>query len=218
MQRNWVRHRAFYIAAAAGLLGLGLTGVVLPDFAVETGACLLFGVYLGLILIHLPKMTADYLKKRADEEDPPVSAILLVTALVIAVAAVELFLALNGSGPQRIPHVVMGMVSVALGWSAVHAMAAMHYAYEYYEAPEKGEGDPDARGGQGGLDFPGEEQPDGVAFLYFSYTIGTTAQVSDVSANSNAMRKRILIHMLFSYVFNTVIIAAAVNAVIAGAG
>jgi uncharacterized membrane protein len=216
MRRNWMRHKAFYIAAGAGLAGLAAAAVVLPGFAIETGTCLLFGVYLALILIHLPRMTADYLKKRADEEEPPVTAILLVTALVIAVAAVELFLALNGSGPQRLAHAVLGMLAVGLGWSAVHAMAAMHYAYEYYEAPEEGEGDPDARGGQGGLDVPGDEAPDGVAFLYFSYTIGTTAQVSDVAARTNAMRKRILIHMLFSYVFNTVILAAAVNAVIAG--
>jgi uncharacterized membrane protein len=207
---------AFYIAAAAGLAGLAVTALVLPDFAIETGTCLLFGVYFAVILIQLPKLTADFLRKRADEEDPPVTAILLVTALVIAVAAVELFLALNGNGPQRIAHVVIGMLSVVLGWSAVHAMAAMHYAYEYYQAPEKDDGAAADSGQRGGLDFPGNEEPDGIAFLYFSYTIGTTAQVSDVAASSNAMRKRILIHMLFSYLFNTVIIAAAVNAVIAG--
>ncbi|RYD39118.1 MAG: DUF1345 domain-containing protein, partial [Verrucomicrobiaceae bacterium] len=39
----------------------------------------------------------------------------------------------------------------------------------------------------GGLDFPGDEAPDGTAFLYFSFTVGTSVATSDTKVSSNAM-------------------------------
>jgi uncharacterized membrane protein len=89
----------------------------------------------------------------------------------------------------------------------------MHYAFEYYQGRETS-----AKGHRGeivgGLEFPGGEEPDGTAFLYFSYVIGMTAQTSDTSVTSNAMRRIVVIHSIFSFFFNTVIVAAAVNIVV----
>jgi uncharacterized membrane protein len=109
--------------------------------------------------------------------------------------------------------IALGAASVVLGWFAVHTMWAMHYAFEYYDEPKtspKGA----KRGVEGGLEFPGGEEPDGTAFLYFSYVIGMTAQTSDTAVTSNAMRRLITLHSVFSFFFNTVIVAAAVNIVV----
>ncbi len=110
--------------------------------------------------------------------------------------------------------IVLGTLSVVLGWLAVHTVWAMHYAFEYYDVPEasgsKGKGGPVV----GGLGFPGNDEPDGSAFLYFSYVVGMTAQTSDTNVTSNAMRRIVVLHSVFSFFFNTVIVAAAVNIVV----
>jgi uncharacterized membrane protein len=41
-----------------------------------------------------------------------------------------------------------------------------------------------------------------------------TAQVSDVEVTSNGMRRLVLLHGIFAFLFNTVIIAVAVNIVV----
>ena len=62
--------------------------------------------------------------------------------------------------------------------------------------------------------LPGGEEPDGTAFLYFSYVVGMTAQTSDTAVVSNAMRRLVTLHGVFSFFFNTVIVAASVNVAI----
>jgi uncharacterized membrane protein len=59
--------------------------------------------------------------------------------------------------------------------------------------------------------IPGEEQPDYWDFLYFSFVIGMTCQVSDVQVTSRPMRRLTLMHGVLSFFFNTVIPALAVN-------
>ena len=52
-------------------------------------------------------------------------------------------------------------------------------------------------------------------FLYFSFVIGMTCQVSDVQVKTMVMRRAILGHGVASFFFNTVFIAMAVNAAVA---
>ncbi len=91
----------------------------------------------------------------------------------VAASAVSLFLVIVG-GTDRTPvQLVLGVASVILGWFAVHTMWAMHYAFEYYKAPEDERGPGKTRSGktQAGLAFPGGEDPSGIAFFYFSYVV-----------------------------------------------
>jgi len=48
--------------------------------------------------------------------------------------------------------------------------------------------------------------------------IGMTAQTSDVGVTTTAMRKVTLLHSIVSFFFNTVLVAAAVNAAVSLAG
>ena len=66
-------------------------------------------------------------------------------------------------------------------------------------------------GSGGGLIFPGELKPDYRDFAYFSFIIGMTCQVSDVSVTSRSMRLLALLHGLLSFAFNTVILALSIN-------
>jgi uncharacterized membrane protein len=210
-----VRHRGFYIAAVAGLLaGLAMIPIA-AGLAVVTGVNVFFAAYLVLVVtLAGGRLTPEFLRKHADEEDAPAPLILCVMLGAVAVSAGSLFLVLmGGPGTKPLP-LILGVASVVLGWLAIHTMWAMHYAFEYYQSakagsPKRKKGDP-----TGGLTFPGSDEPDGTSFLYFSYVIGMTAQTSDTEVCSNAMRRIVTVHGIFSFFFNTVLVAAAVNIVV----
>ncbi len=208
------RHAAFYWGVGVGAVAFVACLLLSPKYAVAVAANAMFVTYLGLVRIEFPSLTAEFLQQRPDDADSPVAAIFLVTVLVAVVAMIFLFLALNGGEGRTDPlEIVVSVLSVVLGWFTVHTMAALHYAHEYYR---------DIPGGGGkvlaGLAFPGTEPPDGAAFLYFSYVLGMTAQVADVAVTSRAMRRLVMLHGVVSFFFNTVIVAATVNVVVAIAG
>ncbi|WP_429937839.1 DUF1345 domain-containing protein, partial [Brucella melitensis] len=68
---------------------------------------------------------------------------------------------------------------------------------------------------RGGFDFPGTPEPSGWDFAYYAYVIGMTAQTSDTNVTTPAMRRTTLLHSIVSFFFNTVLVAAAVNVVVA---
>jgi uncharacterized membrane protein len=51
-----------------------------------------------------------------------------------------------------------------------------------------------------------------------AFVIGMTAQTSDVAITTTAMRRVNLMHAIVSFFFNTVLVAAAVNAAVQLAG
>jgi len=69
----------------------------------------------------------------------------------------------------------------------------------------------------GGIDFNQQQLPQYSDFAYLSFTLGMTFQVSDTNISSSYIRRSILHHVLLSYLFGTVIVAATVN-LVAGLG
>lgn len=104
-------------------------------------------------------------------------------------------------------HVVLAIVTVVSSWLLIHTMFALHYAHSYYGNDTETNSEDHA----GGLDFPEEKQPDYWDFLYFSFVIGMTAQVSDIQVTSQPMRHLALIHSVLSFFFNKVILALSIN-------
>ncbi|AKG21225.1 DUF1345 domain-containing protein [Calothrix sp. 336/3] len=109
-----------------------------------------------------------------------------------------------------IPHIILAVLTIIGSWLLVHTIFAMHYAHEYYQ-DHKTESDCHA----GGLDFPEDIEPDYWDFLYFSFVIGMTSQVSDVQITSPSLRRLSLFHSVLSFFFNTAIVAMSIN-IIAG--
>ncbi len=201
------------VAGVLALAALPFVAIYEPDVTIELPAILFFAVYLALAFLRLRRLTPTYLKQRADVADAPAFVILGVTVLAIIAAIGSLFLALNREQQAGAPELALAVAAVVLGWLTIHTMAAMHYAHVYWRASRAHE-----NGRRGGLDFPGTPDPCGHDFLYFSLVIGMTAQTSDVVITSTAMRKLNLLHATVSYFFNTVLVAAAVNAAVSLAG
>lgn len=214
-QSKLPHHGAFLIGLGVGALALVVCLFVLPIYAVPIGANAMFASYLGLTAWEFHLLTPEFLKAKAADADTPILAIFGVTVVVVVVAVLFLFLALNDEGQPNPVEVAASAVSVVLGWFTIHTMAALHYAYEYFEVPEAS-----GKAGEvvGGLEFPDKGPPDGAAFLYFSYVVAMTAQVSDVAVTSNHMRRLVTVHGVFSFFFNTVILAATVNVAVTLAG
>lgn len=209
-----LRHRGFYISLGLGVVAGLVTLILSRSMALVVGVNVFFVAYLALTALAAPKLTAEFLKKHAAEEDAPAGFILLVMFAAVVVSAVSLFLVLWGGSDLAPVQLGLGVTSVVLGWFATHTMWALHYAFEYYQAPEASAGKGKKDAVVGGLDFPGDDDPDGIAFIYFSYVVGMTAQTSDTEVTSNAMRKLVTLQGVFSFFFNTVLVAAAVNIVV----
>ena len=104
---------------------------------------------------------------------------------------------------------VLAAIGVPLGWCVLHTIMAFHYAALHYFD------DPQTKGREKDLKFPGGGNPGVWDFLYFSFVVGMTAQVSDVGVTTTAMRRAVMLHGMVSFFFNTVFIALAVNAAVA---
>ena len=95
----------------------------------------------------------------------------------------------------------MAVATVILSWVFTHTVFALHYAYEFYGEGQRANG----------LRFPGDNRPDYWDFIYFSFVIGTTFQVSDVAVTNRWIRHSVSAHGVLSFFFNTAIFALTVN-------
>ncbi len=214
VNRLMPRHAPFYFGLAIGVVVLVLSLWLMPKFAISLGSNALFLGYMTLSFIKLPRLSAEYLREHAKSEDTPVGGIFLIVLIVVVASVVSLFLALNSGGTPDPWEVAASLLSVILGWFTIQTMGALHYAYEYYQVPDSGNGGEI----EGGLGFQGDDDPDGFDFMYFSFTVGTSVATSDTKAESHEMRRMLTVHLVFSHLFNTIILAAAVNVLISLGG
>jgi uncharacterized membrane protein len=142
-----------------------------------------------------------------------ISVAILAGAFSLFAVAIVLEGAKNLAGTERIIDLAVGVLTVFLSWTTLHVMYAVHYAHIYYD-PADGKAGAKVRGG---LEFPGTKEPDYWDFVYFSFVIGMTCQVSDVQITARHLRHLATAHGIISFFYNTVVVALAVN-VVAGSG
>ncbi|MGK9237004.1 DUF1345 domain-containing protein [Inquilinus limosus] len=194
------------------LLGLAfwsaLGGRAGGPIAVVVAGDAFFGLYLAWTAVMTRHATPDTIRRRADIDDEGLPLIVLITVIAAGFSIASIFSLLNqAEGPATL-HLVLAIVSVLLGWATLHTVFAFRYAHLYYGKAglERGRRR-DARG----LEFPGDREPGVWDFLYYSFVVGMTAQVSDVQVTDSYMRRLTLGHGVLSFFFNTVILALAVN-------
>ena len=176
------------------------------------GWCTGAAVFLVLTWWLADTFDAQRTRERAQSLDQPnlvilVSVLVAIGASVIAIAMLLQQVKLM-SGPARAAHIALGLVALVGSWLMMHTIYAFHYAHRYYI--DQRDGSPD-----GGLDFPGKDEPDYFDFLYYAYVVGMTSQVSDVQATSREMRRITLVHSVLAFAFNMLVLALSVNVVAA---
>jgi uncharacterized membrane protein len=207
--RHIRHHGRFYCAALAGLalwLAAWLLHWPLPPLV---GGDAFFVTYLALMVRFAVWITPDGLRRRASVEDEGIPLIVPLALAAVVLSLVAIFVQLAREGRPDAWDLSLVIASVPLGWSTLHTIAAFHYAHLYYMAEGEDAGD------VGGLDFPGTKEPGAWDFLYFSFVIGMTAQVSDVTVHAAGMRRLVLAHSIVSFFYNTVLVALAVNVAVA---
>ncbi|RYY55885.1 MAG: DUF1345 domain-containing protein [Chitinophagaceae bacterium] len=142
---------------------------------------------------------------RSQDDGVEVIFLLVVTGVCFSLFGSLILLGVRGeSSFNRYLHAIVSISPVVFSWILLHTIFSIRYAHLYHEntLPESG-----------GLDFPGGKEPDYPDFAYFSFVIGMTFQVSDVEVGSSRIRRFVLLHSLISFVFNTVIVAMAINTI-----
>jgi uncharacterized membrane protein len=158
-------------------------------------------VYLTLVYIMMTRCEHAHIRRNAVLQDDGRFLILMVTALgaFASIAAIVFELGSRPSGSQ----LSLATLTIALSWAAVHTTFALHYAHDYYRGAKPG-----------GLQFPSggqDQQADYWDFVYFSFVIGMTAQVSDVAITDRTIRRTATAHGIVSFIFNTALLALMVN-------
>jgi len=201
-----IKHRGRLLSSAAAGIALFL---ILPADGSLTNRTLSAwdaGVllYSGLALTMMARSDIGTIQDRARAEDEGAVAILVLMmgATVASLAAIAAEIrGISGADPSS-QAIRLGLVALTIlcSWFVLNLIFAVHYAHDYYGG-----------GSRRGLEFPGTGDPDYWDFLYFSVTIGAALQTSDVAVTSQRMRRLVLGHTIVAFLFNTTVIALAVN-------
>lgn len=215
MMTGWQRLLGGGVVGLA--LGFGLGFLPWEIDAVSSG---LIGWCVGAAVYLVPAWwlaeisDAQGTRRRAQALDQPRASILAVMLIAVGVSVVVISMLLQQvpqlCGGQRVGHIALGLFALACSWLLIHTIYAFHYAHRYYQAEQDGEG-----GHAAGLDFPGEAEPDYFDFLYYSFVVGMTSQVSDVQVLSREMRRLTLVHGVLAFTFNMLVLALSINVVAA---
>lgn len=168
-------------------------------------------IQIILYWITFYNMPHQSIRRQAQRQDDGIYLmfiLILIASLVCMMAVIGLLTAKAGNDDVKTVRTIIAISCMLLSWFLVHTIFSVRYAHIYYADSKE-----DKSKHFGGLDFPGQDFPDFIDFAYFSFTLGMTFQVSDVSVTSVKMRRLVLWHCLISFGFNVIIIALTINTI-----
>jgi uncharacterized membrane protein len=195
--------------AAAAAVGIVLFFLLPGDLRVTSRLLAAWNVavllYLTVACYVIAFFDLGRVRRRAEVEDEGAALILAltVTAATASLAAIFVELAAVRRENASYWYVVLALSTIVLSWLFIHVIFAFHYAHEFY-GQTRGERN-------GGLQFPGDQQPDYWDFVYLSFVIGMTFQVSDVQVTGKQLRRVVVGHGAVSFFYNVAILALIVN-------
>jgi uncharacterized membrane protein len=170
-------------------------------------------VFLAAVWVMMASATPDGMRRRAEIEDEGRYTTLIFSAAAAIAILLTIVFDLRGIKDLRSElaalRVGLAAATILLSWFFMNTIFALHYAHGYY-------GDADPSSGykpRGGLVFPGCPEPDYWDFMYFSFVVGMTFQVSDVQIEDYGLRRGVLAHGVLAFFFNVVIVALTINIV-----
>jgi uncharacterized membrane protein len=170
--------------------------------------------FLGAIWIMMARATMAGMRRRSQIEDESRHVVLALGAAAAAAILVAIGSELHAIHDQPPAdaglRVALAAFTILLAWFFMNTIFALHYAHFFYGSSGAAAG-AETRG----LAFPGRDEPDYWDFLYFSFVIGMTFQVSDVEIENHHLRRLALAHGVLAFLFNVVVLALTIN-IIAG--
>ncbi|MBV8926785.1 MAG: DUF1345 domain-containing protein [Bradyrhizobium sp.] len=198
----YARPRSVISMVLGGVAYLLLPAPLRPVARMLIGWDVFAALYLALVYLMIWRSGHRSVRRNAVLQDDGRFLILLVTAFG-AFASIAAIVFELGAKDRSMPQLGLATLTIALSWAVVHTAFALHYAHEYYRGAKPG-----------GLQFPGGEKQDHADywdFVYFSFVIGMTAQVSDVGITDKTIRRTATVHGIISFVYNTALVALMVN-------
>jgi uncharacterized membrane protein len=203
------QHVRFFTAIACGGLVFAAAPLLHIHAPVLAAGDAFYAIFLLLCLVTIVGQSAGDLEQRARGEDEGIVIVVLITIATMGFFCVAVFEALADKQNLDVAALAMAGAGALLGWFVLNTVMAFHYAnLHYFDDPRSADDD------ERDLEFPGHGHPCAWDFLYFSFVIGMTCQVSDVQVRTRVMRQAVLGHGVAAFFFNTVFIAMAVNAAV----
>lgn len=193
-----------FLAYAVALLAIGVWAAA--DRQVDVTK-LLIGfdlVTLAFLLSLIPLFrTSDpeTIGRHAEQNDANRVASLIVSVGIAVVVLGALSLVVTSTSDYSKALVI---VTLAMSWTFVNVVYAMHYAHLYYSKDDGG-------GFAGGLSIPSTKTPDYFDFLHFALILGMTFQTADIDITGQRIRRVSTWHCLEAFVFNIGILAFSIN-------
>jgi uncharacterized membrane protein len=192
-----------FVAAA---VGLGLAFIFPTDWSLSARLLLGWDAGIGCYLLGsiwpMTHFDVDRIRRRAAIEDEGSTLILVLTVAATLASFAAIIALLGGEEKSDAALLSLSAATILLSWFFIHTIFAFHYAHQYY-------GERHAK--KSGLSFPEEDSPDYLDFVYFSFVIGMTFQVSDVATASRPIRRTVLAHSIVAFFFNVALMALMVN-------
>ena len=198
-----------FLAKRNGLSYDPIVGIALSGL---TGFLLIFGLYEALTWRTFQRATPAELVRWIHRTAPPadrarfrwlvsgggasswsVQAAVLALTAVIVVTFIEVL-------RHNVVVVVLGLFVVVASWILVVVAFALHYARENAAAQ--------------GLEFPGSAEPVWWDYFYLSSQVSTTFSTSDVTVLNTSMRRHVTGQSVIAFLFNSVIVALMVSALL----
>lgn len=197
-------HARLWLAMAMGVVAyavlLGEWRIVTRVLASWDAALVL---YLTLTLSMMAGKPATEIRKQAALQDEGALAImvLVVVASLASLGAIFAELATGDDKPAGLWAHILAIATVVLSWCFIQTIFALHYAHDFYGGGKRANG----------LNFPGDDKPDYWDFMYFSFVVGMTFQVSDVAVTNKWIRRSVVVHGIVSFFYTTTVVALTVN-------
>jgi uncharacterized membrane protein len=206
-----LNHWRMPVALAVGLV----TGLFAPALGAPEGDRLLIGwivgagVYVALLWrLFLTAREAEVRGRAAREDESRWGLLTVILSLIIASLIAIVAALVGGRGGDVQARAITGalaFLTLIVSWVTLQSVFVLHYAHRYF-------GDVDRDGAiDQGFVFPGEPASTYIDFVYLSFCIGATFQVSDTTVMTSQLRRLITGHAALAYFYNTAILALGIN-------
>jgi uncharacterized membrane protein len=203
-------HPRFYAALVLGLAAIVESRGLSWPFRLLSLTDTFFIAYLASSAVRFGD-GALALRARARSEDVGIFLVVLIVVVAVGTGLIAVIIIIHHSKGQITGPLLGALAAAPLGWATLHVVAAFHYANLYYTDADDPSWEPP-------LQFPGKDEPVMSDFLYYAIVIGMAAQTADVATVTAKLRRASLAHGMVSFLFNTVLVAMSVNAVMSLTG